>query len=66
MLKVAVIGGGSTYTPELLMGFIAAFILFRSNGIMADGYDRPRALEDRGGVCPAYCEQHMVTLPSAF
>ena len=25
MLKVAVIGGGSTYTPELLNGFIEQF-----------------------------------------
>jgi 6-phospho-beta-glucosidase len=28
MLKVAVIGGGSTYTPELIMGFMARFSTF--------------------------------------
>jgi alpha-galactosidase/6-phospho-beta-glucosidase family protein len=30
MLKVAVIGGGSTYTPELVNGFLARWINSRS------------------------------------
>ena len=42
MLKVTVIGGGSTYTPELVMGFIARVSSFPITELCLMDIDRPR------------------------
>ena len=36
-MKIAVIGGGSTYTPELVNGFLANVAISRYR-VVADGY----------------------------
>jgi 6-phospho-beta-glucosidase len=42
MLKVAVIGGGSTYTPELINGFLARLDQFPLTELCLMDIDRPR------------------------
>ncbi len=37
-MKVAVIGGGSTYTPELINGFLERTSTLPVSRIMADGH----------------------------
>ena len=42
MLKVAVIGGGSTYTPELVNGFLARLRKFPLNELWSMDIDEER------------------------
>jgi len=57
MLKVAVVGGGSTYTPELVMGFIARVSSFPITELCLMDIDRPR-LEIVGKFARRIVEQH--------
>ncbi|MGB4594824.1 MAG: hypothetical protein WBI14_02845 [Anaerolineaceae bacterium] len=57
MLKVAVIGGGSTYTPELIMGFLARMQSFPITELWLMDIDQIR-LEVVGGFAQRMVEAH--------
>ena len=57
MLKVAVIGGGSTYTPELIMGFIERAKSFPLEELWLMDIDEAR-LEVVGGFAQRLAEAH--------
>ncbi len=55
MLKVAVIGGGSTYTPELINGFLARLDKFPVNELWLMDIDKER-LDIVGGFAQRMVE----------
>lgn len=57
MLKVAVIGGGSTYTPELIMGFLARTKTFPVDELWLMDIDEAR-LNVVGGFAKRIAESH--------
>ena len=60
MLKVAVIGGGSTYTPELIMGFLARSQTFPLTELWLMDNDKSR-LEIVGGFAQRMAKAHQAT-----
>jgi 6-phospho-beta-glucosidase len=60
MLKVAVIGGGSTYTPELIMGFLARSQTFPLTELWLMDNDKSR-LEIVGGFAQRMAKSHKGT-----
>ena len=63
MLKVAVIGGGSTYTPELVNGFIMRVEQFPLDEFWLMDIDEER-LKGGGWICPTYGGSKRFTLQS--
>ena len=56
-MKVAVIGGGSTYTPELIMGFLARVKTFPLSELWLMDIDRER-LRVVGGFAQRIAKAH--------
>ena len=63
MLKVAVIGGGSTYTPELVNGFLARLDEFPLNELWLMDIDEER-LEVVGGFAQRMVDGQRLAIQS--
>ena len=60
-MKVTVIGGGSTYTPELVSGFLARMEEFPLSELWLMDID-PQRLEIVGGFAQRMVESHGITV----
>ena len=63
-MKVAVIGGGSSYTPELVKGFLDRVATFPLTELWLVDID-PQRLDGGGRLCPAYGRGQGIALPGA-